>query len=408
MKISRRHLLQSAAGLGLTASFPSKAANDSERKFLFVFCEGGWDQCHLFAPLWSNPNIDMEEGSELGHIGGIDFVDSAAKPSVREFLNQYASRTCFINGLGVRSLAHETCLRLMYAGTANPSCNDWASMIGGHARGNYLMPMVTLSGPNFVLDYTSAVSRVGANAQLADLFDPEVFTQGSVDEMEDSWLQELNNAQTSHGSRHEHLRNLAIRSEEALQSIQNLRHTLDFSFADDPLAANSLYQDLSIAISLLRSGTSRCVSLKDKGWQGLGYDTHAANYIQASNIQSLFDALYTLYRNLEISDPQLYDNLTIVMLSEMGRFPKINSRDGKTHWMHTSAILIGSGVQGGQCIGAYDNDCYSQPVVPTTGEIHSSGTYLLPSNLGATLMHLADVDMPENLLDYEPLWTALS
>ena len=56
----------------------------------------------------------------------------------------------------------------------------------------------------------------------------------------------------------------------------------------------------------------------------------------------------------------------------------MNFRQGKTHWTHTSSILIGSGVRGGQVIGAYDDRCLSQPISLETGEITSSGTYLLP------------------------------
>ena len=104
--------------------FLQKKTTD-ERKFLFVFCEGGWDQTYLFAPLWNNPNIDMEPDSYLGEIGGLQFVDSAEKPYVRDFLQRYHNRTCFINGIGVCSLAHNTCMRLMYSGTANVVSNDW-------------------------------------------------------------------------------------------------------------------------------------------------------------------------------------------------------------------------------------------------------------------------------------------
>ena len=85
-----------------------------------------------------------------------------------------------------------------------------------------------------------------------------------------------------------------------------------------------------------------------------------------------------MYRNLEHQNPSLFRDLTIVLLSEMGRFPKLDQRQGKTHWMHTSCVLIGSGVRGDQIVGAYDSDCYSQPVSLQTGEVTSNGVYLLP------------------------------
>ena len=145
-KISRRTLLKSGLGMSLFPSLSVRPAiaNVDERRFLFVFAEGGWDQCHLFAPLWNNSRIDMEPNSSLGEIGNIQFVDSDLKPAVGEFLRDYGQRTCFINGIGVRSVAHDTCLRLISAGTSNDRCNDWASLIAANTaiiRHNLRIPV---------------------------------------------------------------------------------------------------------------------------------------------------------------------------------------------------------------------------------------------------------------------------
>ena len=411
MKFSRRQFIQGAFGTVGASFLPrliSAEEDSTERKFLFVFCQGGWDQTHLFAPLWNNQHIDMEHNSFLGEIGGIQFVDSEQKPYVRDFLERYHNQTCFINGIGVRSLAHNTCMRLMYSGTPNTISNDWASIIAANSQTNPLLPLVVMSGPNYVADYNSAVTRVGNNGQLGDLFDPEEFTSIELDALEDQWVQELHSLRGSRAGRHEYLRGKSLTAERNLQDIQELRHIIDLSpVSEEGGSQSSFLDDLNLALTLLAGNAARCVSLQHKGWMGLGYDTHAANELQVLNINELFKELLTVYQALEITNPQLFENLTIVLLSEMGRFPKLDDRQGKTHWMHTSSVLIGSGVRGNQVIGAYDNDCYGQPISLETGELTQNGPYLLPSHIGSTLLQLADIPLPEHLADYPAIQAAI-
>ena len=405
-KISRRTLLKSGLGMSLFPSLSVRPAiaNVDERRFLFVFAEGGWDQCHLFAPLWNNSRIDMEPNSSLGEIGNIQFVDSDLKPAVGEFLRDYGQRTCFINGIGVRSVAHDTCLRLISAGTSNDRCNDWASLIAAQSQSEYLLPHVVLSGPNYSSDFSSYVSRVGSNGQLGLLLPSDNFVTAELDIYEDAWLNQLQNPSTIQSERFNDLHQKALLAETNLQNIQNLDATLSLL---DEVEGNDLALDMQRAVALLGNNVSRCVSLKHNGFQGLGYDSHAANAVQSRNLQELFNELRMTMQIVETQYPLLYNNLTIVVLSEMGRFPQLNQRQGKTHWMHTSSILIGSGVHGDKMVGAYDNDCMSSPVDLGTGEVFSGGELLKPEHLGATLMRLADADPLDHIQNVDPILGAI-
>ena len=404
--ISRRSLLKGGLGLSLLPSLTTRSAmaNEDERRFLFVFAEGGWDQCHIFAPLWNNSHIDMEQQSSLGQVGNIQYVDSPIKPAVGEFLRAYGDRTCFVHGIGVRSVAHDTCLRLIWAGTSNDRCNDWASIIASQSQSEYLLPHVVLSGPNYSSDYSSYVSRVGANGQLGLLLPPENFTSSSIDAFEDAWLEELQRTPDASSDRFRALQGRALVAEANLQAIQNLDSTLNLLDADE---GNELALDIQRAIALLGNNVSRCVSLKHEGFQGLGYDSHAANDVQSRNLQELFHELRLALQIVETQYPLLYNNLTVVVLSEMGRFPKLNQRQGKTHWMHTSAILIGSGVQGDHMVGAYNDDCMSSPVDLVTGAVTESGVLMKPEHLGATLLQLADANPIDHIQDVPPILGAM-
>lgn len=408
-KWNRRKLIQSfisalgVGSLGLLQGSMSSASTASERKFLFIFCEGGWDQCALFAPLWGIHGIDMEPESTLGQIGGIDFVDSAVKPSVREFLQRYGNETCFVNGIEVRSVAHETATRLISTGTASTHSNDWASRIAANAISQPLMPSVVMSGPSYADDFTAYVARVGANGQLGSLMDSTNFTDPNVDALEDSWLEQLHDTYQEEMGRHADIRGKAQRAESTLQDIQDIRNRIDLQTEEIDGFTGRLTHDLDIAVKLLSEGICRCVSVKHFGWQNLGYDSHAFNSVQSRNFQEVFSSLLEMYAQINIRYPSLRENLTVVLLSEMGRFPTLNMLQGKTHWMHTSCVLIGSGIRGNQVVGAYTDEATSSPIDLQTGEVTSSGTYLLPSNIGTTLFQLADTPIPPELASYKPI-----
>ncbi len=406
--ISRRRLLQGCFGAGVAASSVRNvlASDSDERQFLFVFCEGGWDQCHMFAPLWDVNGIDMEFNSYLTQIGNIPFVDSEQKPSVSEFLQSYGANTCMINGIGVRSVAHDTCLRLISAGTSDDRCNDWASIIASHSQSGSLMPHVVLSGPNYASDLSQYVGRVGENGQLGWLLPAENFTSPSIDELEDQWLQALHHDREMGNLLAQSLKERAMIEEGNLQSIQALDSTLNLLRGDTEINTD-LRIDMDRAIDLLSSGVSRCVSVKHKGWMGLGYDSHAANSVQAKNFEELFEELKLTMDTIQTAHSALYNRLTVVVISEMGRFPRLNGRQGKTHWMHTSAMVMGSGVQGDRVIGEYDDRCASSPIDLSSGGLSSGGTLLVPEHLGATLLSLADIDPSPYLPGYSSIGAVL-
>ena len=70
MTLSRRQFIQGSLGLsalGMASFTPNIQASISaaKRKFIFLRVPGGWDTTRVFAPMFSNPNIDMENEAEL-------------------------------------------------------------------------------------------------------------------------------------------------------------------------------------------------------------------------------------------------------------------------------------------------------------------------------------------------------
>ena len=66
-------------------------------------------------------------------------------------------------------------------------------------------------------------------------------------------------------------------------------------------------------------------------------------------------------------------------------------------------MFIGSGIQGGQVVGAFGPYGVGEPIDLKTGETSSSGTMLLPGHIGATLMALGDVDPMQYIGNTPPI-----
>ena len=147
------------------------------------------------------------------------------------------------------------------------------------------------------------------------------------------------------------------------------------------------------------------------GIMDLGWDTHAANHVQSQHFEGLFESLSAILAILETSvspsGSPLSEEVTVVVLSEMGRYPKYNTRGGREHWTFTSAMLIGSGVRGGQVIGGFDEYAAGQPLNLESGQVDEGGEYLVTGHIGATLLSLADMDPEEFISTVSPITAAL-
>ena len=389
--MKRRHFLSMTSGLLL----PQMAyASESNRKFLFVFCPGGWDQCYLFAPLFDSPFVDMEGQAQPANVQGIAFVDSEDRPSVRSFFSQYGQQCCFINGFEARSVAHDVCLRLMSTGSSLSNKDDWAAMIASQADSAVLMPSVHISGPSFLHKYGHIRAQLGNSGQLEELLQQH----SSYDAQEDAWLKAILEERTG-TQMYTQARDL----EEKLLELQNL--DLALSSAED------ISGSIELATSLLAQGLARTVSIGYRGVRDLGWDTHAGNHMQGWHFEELFATLEQAMTEIDLqvqpNGRPLSEDLCIVLLSEMGRFPRRNFRDGKDHWTYTSCMLMGAGVRGGQCVGAYDQYCMGHPIDLQTGQASVGGTPLECGHIGATLLALADID-PRGFLDYDPITAVLA
>lgn len=413
--MKRRHFFQSSAAVLSASLLPqiSLAANQTEKKFIFIFNQGGWDPTRVFAPEFSNSLVSMEADAEENQVSNLRWVSHATRPSVDSFFQNHYENILMLNGIQVRSIAHEICTCLAYTGTISGANPDWATAIAANSINSLSIPHLVLGGPNFAGNYGAYVVQTGGNNQLEELLD------GSIQERNDQYQPRLSMPSRSLIDQHVQARAHAKTGQalygadqtisEAFQisidnaiTLQNQRYTMNFS------TSTTLESQIDTAVDALSKGISRTVSLVFSGNDGLGWDSHANNdETQTQLFESLFSDLDQLIFQLQSTPDEngnpLSETTTVVVFSEMGRTPALNGTIGKDHWPFTSVMIWGSEVTGDRVIGSFSSEYQGEKIDLATGEISSSGITLGIESIGAGLLALADLDPLEFIKDADPL-----
>ena len=174
-----------------------------------------------------------------------------------------------------------------------------------------------------------------------------------------------------------------------------------------------LEADAEVVLDCMAAGLSRVALLQDYGDCEINWDTHRNDPVQDTNFDAFFSRLDTILNMIaartSASGAPLADELTVVVVSEMNRTPYLNYDGGREHWPYTSAMLIGSGVRGGQVIGQMDDGFIGQKIDLATGELDDGGDAITGAHLGATLLALGSVEAPDRFVgDVQPIEAALS
>src|SRR5713226_3616044 len=112
-----------------------------------------------------------------------------------------------------------------------------------------------------------------------------------------------------------------------------------------------------IARRLVESGVRFINVTWDLFWDRIqidydAWDTHTHNFsILKTNKLPGLDQTYTALMQ-DLQDRRLLDETLVVVMSEMGRTPKINGNAGRDHWTYCYGMwLAGAGIKGGTVVG---------------------------------------------------------
>jgi uncharacterized protein (DUF1501 family) len=138
------------------------------------------------------------------------------------------------------------------------------------------------------------------------------------------------------------------------------------------------------------------------------FDTHTANGDQTGLHHDFFSTLTSVAERLATTDGEetgskLLDETTVLVVSEMGRTPKLNADGGKDHWPVTSAMLFGAGVRGGRVLGGTTDEMLGRKVDLESGDLDDGGQSIDFQSFAAGVMETVGVDPEEHLEDVPPL-----
>lgn len=376
---------------GLHGPIPAlRGAGAPERRFLFIFAAGGWDPTWVFAPARGSDHISVDPQGSWSEAGGIGFLDSASRPSVRAFFERYGGLSCVINGFEIRSVTHERCRRILMTGTPGEGADDWAARIAAPTASP--LPCLVISGPSYTAQHSDVVVRAGERGQLSGLLDGSALEADGItlpgpeeDRAVEAFLRDRAASLEAAASAGQEQRSRAAL--RAMLDQAALVRGLGLDLQSSATGIAPVAERARPALDALEAGHSRCAVIAHEGQFDVGWDSHTNLQQQSNHFEILFQDLISITSSLQqrtgTSGRPLIEEVTLVVCSEMGRTPMLNSSGGKDHWTWTSAMLVGAGVAGGQVVGDYDDHLFGLPV---------EGRLLTAEDLGATLLAMADLD----------------
>jgi uncharacterized protein (DUF1501 family) len=389
------------AATGLAALSPRLRAADvctaaPRKRFIFVIARGGWDPLLTLVPPPRGARFDLPPQSAGATEGGLPFVDSPLRPSVRRFFELHAARTVVLHGLAVRSVSHDVCERTLLTGAATGDAPDLGTRLA--AASPLALPHLVVEGPSLPGPLAGVVTRAGSG-QLQGLLDgtlppraagaPPALARPTRALLDDFRARRLAAFADSTGRAEPRAMAAALDRRVRLEDLRD-----DLSFESD----GSLDAQARLAVAALANDVASCVTISPP----TSWDTHTDSDNRQSQLwEGLFGALLRLLDRLHatpapgyLASTSLADETVVVALSEMARTPRLNADNGRDHWPWTSALLVGPGLAGGRALGGYDAAYTGLGVDPLTGALDPSAAATTPAQLAATLKRLAGCPEP--------------
>ena len=265
LSLDRRAFL-ALAGSGLLVPAPLvHAASLSERKFLFLHCEGGWDILKVFVPLFGVSGVQMDETATLGTARGLPFVHDDARPSVTTFFEKYANRCCILNGMEVQSVTHERCRRILLTGSGESGRDDWPSFIAARSKTCDLLSHLVMSGTAYTNLHTASVVRVGDNGQLPALINGNALSAGMSAELSalsDDWVRQRAAAHAA-AAPDDRTAQFTTAYADMLDRLVSLEQSTGLSLSTESEGCNrDLASDAAVVLTCMEQGLTRCGMLR--------------------------------------------------------------------------------------------------------------------------------------------------
>jgi hypothetical protein len=401
--INRRNAMFRLGGLGCLAVCPSLVTplhaqtTADPQNLIILYVPGGWDITGCLDPKPGRLNIDAMPG-DIARFGALDVCTHQSRPSVSEFFESHAANALIVNGIQVRSIAHEACATRLLTGTSLDTRPDLGTLHALHGGIDLPIPYFVLGNQAYSGEHETLIARAGIVGQFHRLLDP---TQ-SYDRLtglassrfvprgdEQVLIERYLNGRSARS-----LTSRAQRQVDAFYSAGRKGKTLGDTFTGTLEAGFqlALRSQIDLALTSLLNGATRSILLEHE----VDWDSHGQNELRQT---VAYDDLFTQLSYLveQLRQANLWSRTTILVASEMSRTPQLNDGEGKDHWPVTSSLILGGSINGGRILGGTDDDLLPLPMDLSTGSIAAGGTALMPAHLiNGLLRHLGVPQQPQH------------
>jgi hypothetical protein len=393
--MKRRDFLKLLAAGGIASLArprPVHAATSKPHYIVSIMLAGGYDSVATVDPKDAStigPGIDcgyrgdQRKRGETGRLFG---------PLIGELL-RFDRDLCLIHGVRTDSVAHQDGMQMCYRGRATYSGKDplIGDIIGAALPGNapidhlFVAKRLDIQEPIASRDHVVLLPP----SSVKNLANPDspIYARTPFSEvMQQAHAEEARKVLgRAARDRDDYLRSLA-HVPQLRQFLQRVERPARFH---DPQFA----QQFQTALDGIRQNLARYYTLSASI---LSFDSHTDNFRTqewlftpfAKDLASFVEVLKT-ERN---AFGPLYDQTTIVVFSEFGRYPKLNVTNGKDHWPENTWFLLGSGIRAGVTIGATDPQLRGTEVDFRSGRPSSEQRPIFIENVYAALLKLAGGD----------------
>lgn len=364
------HLTAQGAA-ALSFGWPIRRAKAAATPYiLHIHCSGGWDQTMVFDPKLGQESCAQEAGASLAKAGNLAFVAHANRPAVNTFFTEQAAKAVIVNGLYCGSIDHAEAVRETFSTVPDNQSRPlgWLTHYAHALNPAATMPHLIIDAPAFPGSYEEAVVHLKSGDLNDYLTAP---ANGPLGKDDEAALHAFKQAvfgklpakvhpDTLDGDKFRALAANALREAQMRDDLQKAAAALGAIGNDTGLERLG-----KLAIELFAEGSCQAITLQ-AGAEG-SWDTTADNFFrQSANYENLFAALNAILECAKTNG--LQRRLLLLVTSERGRSPKLNSQSGKGAWPYSSILLWGDLVKGGSVVGESDAYLRGVAIDPLFGE----------------------------------------
>jgi uncharacterized protein (DUF1501 family) len=374
-----------------------RSAATKPRYYVFVLLAGGYDSVLTVDP---KTRSEVEQwvdvpyrSNEIVSAGGLALGPHFAP------LAKWAPQMAIINGIRVETANHHygawQAHRLkIFVNESMPAITD---ILGGHRDGQPI-GTITLGNP-MSDDY--ARGWFGSPMEAASATktkDPAVAAKTVFDEIDGVAPADFDKLAAGLRAHRKQLLDGGARTARALDNLnqtialfERLPHASPFQSETWGGDTNreTLGQQFQRILWALENDLTKCAFLRI-GF--LNWDSHFQNMSRQTtwngHFTSTFDRFMAGLTARKNSHGELASNTTVVVLTDLGRFPKINPYGGKDHFPEAPCVLMGPWFKTNAAYGATGREMNALPVSLQTGRAEKGGHALRLDDIGTHLLRL--------------------